>query len=52
MAQIYFHDLSSSDDSDLEDLLGDDIEQFVLLLAVKELQDCKQRKRPASKCVM
>jgi hypothetical protein len=49
MARFDFDDSSSSYDSDLEDLLDDDMEQFVLLLAVKELQDCKKRKRTGSK---
>jgi hypothetical protein len=50
VARIDFDDLSSSDDdSDIEDLLDDDTEQFMLLLAVKELQNYKKRKRPALK---
>jgi hypothetical protein len=34
-----FDSLSSSDDSDIDDLLDDDMEQFVWLLAAKELKD-------------
>jgi flagellar motor switch protein FliG len=40
-----FDSSSSSDDSDIEDLLDDDMEQFVLLLAAKELHEPLRKKR-------
>jgi hypothetical protein len=43
MARYEIYDSSSFDDSDLEDLLDDDMEQFVLLLAVKELQRLQEK---------
>jgi hypothetical protein len=42
-------DSSSSDDSDLEDILFDDDEQLLLTIAAKELEDNKMIKRPGSK---
>jgi hypothetical protein len=41
-------DSSSSDDSDLEDILFDD-EQLMLMFSAKKLQDKKMTKRPGSK---
>jgi hypothetical protein len=42
-------DLSSSDYSNLEDILFDDNEQLMLMLAAMELQDKKRTRRPGSK---
>jgi hypothetical protein len=44
-----FDSSSSSDDSDIDDLLDDDMEQFVLPLATKELQEPLRKKRRGSK---
>jgi hypothetical protein len=44
-------DSSSSDDSDLEDILFDDDEQLLLTIAAKELEDNKRTRRPGSKIV-
>jgi hypothetical protein len=42
-------DSSSSDDSDLVDILFDDVEQLMLMIAAKELQDNNKKKWPRSK---
>jgi hypothetical protein len=42
-------DSSSSDDSDLEDILFDDDEQLLLTITAKELEDNKRIKRSGSK---
>jgi hypothetical protein len=44
-----FDSSSLSDDSDIDDLLDDDMEQFVLLLAAKELHEPFRKKRQGSK---
>jgi hypothetical protein len=43
-AQLFCKDWSSSNDSIIEDLLDDDIEQYVKFLAVKELDDRKKQR--------
>jgi hypothetical protein len=45
--QLFFEYSSSSDDSDIEELLDDDIKQYIVLLEMKELED--RKKRPGSK---
>jgi hypothetical protein len=47
-AQLFFEYSSSSDDSDIEELLDDDIKQYIVLLEMKELED-RKKKRPGSK---
>jgi hypothetical protein len=42
-------DSSSSNDSDLEDILFDNDEQLLFMLAAKEQEDNKRIKRPGSK---
>jgi hypothetical protein len=42
-------DSLDSDDSDLDELLDDDMEQMVVLLATEELAERKKRTRPGSK---
>jgi hypothetical protein len=44
-----FDSWSSSDDSDIDDLLDDDMEHFMLLLSAKELQEPLRKKRRGSK---
>jgi hypothetical protein len=41
-------DYSSSDDSDLEELLDDDVEQTTVILAAKEILDIRPKKRKGS----
>jgi hypothetical protein len=48
-ALFLMEDSSSSKDFDLEDILFDDDEQFVLMIVVKELEDKKKTKWPGSK---
>jgi hypothetical protein len=45
----FLEESSCSDDSNKEDLLDDDIELMVVLLAVKELEDRKTKKQRGSK---
>ena len=46
--RFLMEDTSSSDDLDLDELLDDDIEQTVLILAAKELEDVKKKPRRGS----
>jgi hypothetical protein len=41
-------DSSSSDDSDLEELLDDDVEQTAVILAAKEILNVRPKKRKGS----
>jgi 5-bromo-4-chloroindolyl phosphate hydrolysis protein len=46
---LLMEDLSSSNDPDLNELLDDDIEQMVMLLATNELEDRRNKRRLGSK---
>jgi hypothetical protein len=45
---FFFGGLVVLDNSNMEDLFNDDIEQYIVLLAAKELED-RKKKRPGSK---
>jgi hypothetical protein len=47
-ALFLLEDSSSSDDSDLEELLGEDVEQTTVILTVKEILDVRSKKRKGS----